>query len=438
MVDKQIFIVVLLVLAVALIFDAFPTKESFGISGQPVRSAQSSQSTPLLTPLPMVAYYSDGSGELWIAKCTDIDCTFPLHVPIATMPVDHSGYKPVQLMKGSDDLPIIAVRTREGNPPILSMKIVHCGNRLCNSGNQITTVATGDSISTFSIDAGSDGMPLIAYIEEASMSSQVASVHLIHCKDVACTSSDNTIILSVPVGQGAQPSYGVALAGGETGKPYIAFGETYNYFYNDLYLGRCTDLLCSSFTTTLLESYPNYDVFADVNMILGSDGLPLISYYKFIDSTAAQHLRILHCRNTECTQKSVTTIAQIPQNPTDPNSMMTGSNGLPWIFYYSYDSPFTGFMKLVKCLDNACGQFTTPQVVDSVGPNSFPPYPRQNTIAYNANGNPVMSYFDSNDIKNAIKIAMCRDPQCNDFNIVNMAAGPPLALAGGLSSLALI
>ena len=53
-----------------------------------------------------------------------------------------------------------------------------------------------------------------------------------------------------------------------------------------------------------------------------------------------------------------------------------------------------------------------------------------------ANGNPIMSYFDSNDIKYAIKVAMCNDPGCNNFNIVNIAAFP--TTVGGLNSLAII
>ena len=227
MVDKQIFIIILAILAVALIFDAFPSKEGLGISGEPVRSAQSSQSAPSLTPLPMVVYYNPVLSQLWVAKCTDSKCSLPLQqVPIMTAVVDSGGFKPVQLLKGSDDLPVIVVRTKVGQTYQNDIRVIHCGNRSCSSGNEITTVVPSTLIMSFSVDIGSGGMPLIAYIDE----NLPKTLWLIHCKDVACRSSDNVPVFATQQEPFRDVSFNVALAGDKQ-EGHISHMEQLPIFY---------------------------------------------------------------------------------------------------------------------------------------------------------------------------------------------------------------
>ena len=121
-----------------------------------------------------------------------------------------------------------------------ALKLLHCGNLLCNSGNTITSV---DSAGTVGINAaiaiGADGLAMVSYYDTTNQ-----NLKALHCGNLACNSGNISTTLDMP---------------------------------DDAWSGS--------------------DDGAYTSIALGGDGLMLISYY----SVTWSALKVFHCSNVTCT-----------------------------------------------------------------------------------------------------------------------------------------
>jgi hypothetical protein len=63
------------------------------------------------------------------------------------------------------------------------LKVLHCGNLLCNSSNISTSVDSVGTVGRFtSIATGADGLALISYLDNGN-----ADLKVLHCSNLTCT-----------------------------------------------------------------------------------------------------------------------------------------------------------------------------------------------------------------------------------------------------------
>jgi PKD repeat protein len=128
--------------------------------------------------LPVISYLDWTNGDLKVARCGDAYCT-PATNTITTVDSAGSVGTFTSIAIGADGVPVISYMDSTN----LDLKVAHCGNASCSSGNTITTVdSTGDTGRYTSIAIGTDNFPVISYMDFSNKNLKVAK-----CEDFACT-----------------------------------------------------------------------------------------------------------------------------------------------------------------------------------------------------------------------------------------------------------
>ena len=92
-------------------------------------------------------------------------------------------------------------------------------------------------------------------------------------------------------------------------------------------VAHCSNKECTQFYSTVLDSAGNVGQYTSI--ILGTDGLGLISYYDVTN----QSLKTAHCSNIACTNATIYTIDDTGDVGSH-SSLTIGSDGLGLISYY--------------------------------------------------------------------------------------------------------
>src|SRR5437867_4081286 len=175
---------------------------------------------------------------------------------------------------GTDGLPVISYFHAQ----LGDLKVLHCGNAECSSGNITTTVdSTGAAGSHSSIAIGKDGLPVISYQLDGDLK-------VLHCGNELCNSGNtaNTVDSIGSVG------YYTSVIIGADGLPVISYLDATN---GNLKVAHCGNTGCSSGNTVTNADTAAADVGWTTSIAIGTDGLPVISYH---DHTSFD-LKVLHC-----------------------------------------------------------------------------------------------------------------------------------------------
>lgn len=332
--------------------------------------------------LPVISYHDMTNGTLKVAKCENSTCS--KHT-ITT--VDNSSvvgnYTSIAI--GRDGFPVISYYDCTN----ADLKVVKCGNASCSSGNTITTVDnTGNEIVGFytSITIGRDGLPVISYLDNTNIDLKVAK-----CGNPSC--SDGNIITVVD-SDGEVGNY-TSITTGTDGLPIIAYYDLNNAY---LKVAKCGNAACSEGNTiTTVDNI--YDVGRYTSIIIGTDGLPVISY---VDGTNAA-LKVAKCGNASCSEgNTVTTVDSTGM--VKFTSSYIGADGLPVIAYHCR---YYGYLKFAKCGNESCTTGNTVTIVDSDGFVGANPH-----IAIGSDGLPVISYADETNMD--LKFLKCANQFCID------------------------
>ncbi len=314
-----------------------------------------------------ITCYSDELNGLKVAHCTDISCTSAISQTLDTSVIGIGN----SIAIGADGLPVISYMDESNG----NLKVVHCNDVACITSSA-NAVGTAPSVGGYTdITIGVDGLPVISYWDYSNGDLKVA-----HCDDAACTSaSSNTVDSS---GDASRSS---SITIGSDGLPVISYWDHSN---DKLILAHCNDVACTTSSTNILDTLGNVSsTGSGTSITIGSDGLPVISYYDF----ANKDLKVAHCNDIACTSPDITAV-DTTGAVGEGNSIAIGSDGLPVISYLEETAgsfPIEKAVKVAHCNNLAC---TSTSNVTALTTNN---YIVSTAITIGVDGLPVVSFnFD--------------------------------------------
>ena len=192
-----------------------------------------------------------------------------------------------------------------------------------------------------------------------------------------------------------------SIAIGVNGYPIISYYDQTN---QDLKVAACKNPTCSGATESDGSTNSVVDSDGSVgqgsSIAIGVNGNPIISYTSAtnLDLNATSFdLKVVVCKNSTCSgaiesDRPINTIIDSDGSIIGSTSITIGTNGNPII---SYSDSTTWNLKVAACKNSTCSGATesdrsTNNYLDSIG--RFAGY---DSIAIGANGNPIISYYDS-------------------------------------------
>ena len=332
---------------------------------------------------PIIAFYDTGPDTVNVLKCGNPYCSSGNVETVVDSVSDVYGDY-ISIVIGADGKPIIAYLAGSGNV----LKVAKCGNAACNSDNTISTLEITGTSRSLSMAIGTDGNPIISY--QNSFNLEVAK-----CNNPSCSSYATSVVEDIALATGRDSSIAI----GSDGLPVIAY---YTYGGEDevIMFAKCGDASCSSgnVTTTIGSSDDGY---TSISMAIGTDGLPVITYYASSteDGTDSDYdLLVCKCGNSYCnTGNTTTTVVNNIFSYLSlyaHNSIAIGVDGNPTIVA---SASTTGYVDLViiNCNNSSCSSFTSTTVMSGSG--SFTPYFA--SIAVGNDGYSAVSYYDTSGDK---------------------------------------
>jgi hypothetical protein len=282
--------------------------------------------------LPVISYHDQSAGALKVAKCANVACTGSATITIVDNPANNVGlYTSIAI--GSDSLPVISYRDQSAG----ALKVAKCANAACTGGANITTVDNpANSVGEYtSIAIGSDGLPVISYYDNSAGALKVAK-----CANAACTGSATITVVDNPANDVGRYT---SIAIGNDGLPVISYRDQ---LAGTLKVAKCTNAACTGSAT--IEIVDNSAIVgAFTSIAIGSDGLPVISYF----DGSASALKVAKCANAACTSGATITTVDSTFGVGYHTSIVIGSDGLPVISHNNSDD---GTLKVAKCGTRSC------------------------------------------------------------------------------------
>jgi hypothetical protein len=320
--------------------------------------------------LPIVSYFDYSARALKVTHCGAPDCSANVVSIVDTGAGDVGLYTDVAI--GTDGLPVVSYYDYSAK----TLKVARCGDPGCTVRNSATTVdgsASGAGRYT-SIAIGSDGLPVISYLDEDGLALKV-----VHCGDPGCTTA-NTVATVDDAAGGVGLATSIAI--GRDKLPVISYVDIGAL---TLKVAHCGNLTCTRGNTITTVDDPRNYIGLSTSVAIGGDGLPVIGYF---DATA-DALKVAHCGNLACSHGNTITIVDGPRNSVGSNtSIAMGADGLPVIAYRDFTA---GTLKLARCRNPACSTDNAIEVVDGSG-NDVGLW---TSIAVGPDGVPVISYHDA-------------------------------------------
>jgi hypothetical protein len=292
------------------------------------------------------------------------------------------------------------------------LKVAHCNDVACMSATDTTLDSAGDVGRGSSVVLGADGLGLISYRDKTNGGLKVA-----HCDNFACTSATvSTAVANI----GTTPlSWDTSATVGPDGRVLIAY--TTGSF---LTVARCDNLKCTSASVT--NGLSGSSTAQEVSMILGADGLGLISYEGYAGSHF--NLRVAHCNDAACTSATNSTLDS-SGDVGGYDSVTIGTDGLGLISYFDQTN---GDLKVAHCTDLSCTS-ATKSTLDSAGnPGSY------TSVTIGTDGLGLISYNSGSFT--GFRVAHCRSVACTGASLitpVTYAAATNTSLTIGTDGLGL-
>jgi putative cell wall-binding protein len=327
--------------------------------------------------LPVIAYRAFTNDDVKVAHCGNVTCTSG-----NTSTVVHSlGGQYMSLAIGADGLPAIVFQGGGPFPEAPRPLYLHCGNATCSSGN-VSRTLTGapffDEEGRYtSLAIGGDGLPRISLEEFGHL--EVAT-----CSNDDCsTFSDSSLVLTADE-LGLYSSTAVRSDDAQV----VSY---YNETKGNLEVAACAapPSSCGPPTVTTIDGGPpgNEDVGLYTSIAVGTDGNPVISYHHADLGVVS----VAHCDDADCTSSTLVEIPSDYYAGFFETSIIIAPDGFPIVSYFEFILPFLGRLMVADCADISCSTGTV-YVIDSHGAVGY-----DSSIAIGTDGLPIISYWDGFD-----------------------------------------
>lgn len=163
--------------------------------------------------LPIISHQDVTAGTLRITHCGNAICSFA----DVAMSVDDPAFvvgADSSIAIGADGFPVIGHR----NVTAGAARVTHCQNRTCNAGATSLTVDNppGDAGYMTSLAIAADGLALVSHVDL-----DVHAVRVVHCGNAACSSGN---VVTVVDDTAPNVTGGTGMAVAPDGLPLIAYG----------------------------------------------------------------------------------------------------------------------------------------------------------------------------------------------------------------------
>ena len=307
------------------------------------------------------------------------------------------------------------------------LRILHCGNPNCTSGNSITLPDTTGNVGRFtSLVLDGSGNPVVSYYDDTNR-----DLKILHCNDPDCAGGDESI--TSPDTDGNVGAWN-SLALDTSGNPVVSYYDATVNNNENLKVLHCNDPNCAGDdeSITLPDTAGNVGRFTA--LALDASGNPVVSYYRATSTALGPAvLKVLHCGNPNCGPGNVITTPDanddnIAGNPGWYTSLALDANGNPVISYQNHGANL-GSLKILHCGDATCSAGNSITWPDGDGWHGL-----YTSLALDSSGNPVVSYWRA--FAQDLKLMRCNDVDCagDDESITSPDTD---GRAGEFSSLAL-
>jgi hypothetical protein len=266
-------------------------------------------------------------GALRVDRCTDRRCSGP-------------ASKATPDAQGFTGLGTSIALDGSGNPVVSyvlvggSLRLLHCGNPTCTSGNSIATVDSNVYAVQTSLALDATGNPVVSY---ASFDGAKA----VHCDDPTCLSGGAFEVLGDTGMFGWQG--GTALALDPLGNPVVTFFQ-WDGVTTRLRLARCLDPACGSVVLGEVDTDASTGGSSDVTV--DANGNPVVSYA----SPGRDALVVARCHDAACSEATRVPV-DVGGAPGLYSSIVLDEAGRPVVSAYAHGSRD---LRLVHCATESC------------------------------------------------------------------------------------
>jgi hypothetical protein len=275
------------------------------------------------------------------------------------------------------------------------LKVVHCGDAACSSGNTITAPdpTTMTVVGHTSLALAGD-TPVVSHYDSGPR-----DLKLVHCGNAGCTSPT---VRTLDSGMTDNVGIYASVAINSSGNPVVAY---YTEPFDILKVLVCNNATCSSYSSQNVD--PNAIRGPYPSLALDASGFPVVSYY----DQSGGNLNVVHCGNATCsTGNTIVSPDGASADVGKYTSLKLDASGFPVISYYDETS---ANLKVIRCGDANCMSNNTIRTPDSTGAVG-----QYTSLALDGAGNPVVSYYSVTD--SALKILHCGDATCTSGNTITL------------------
>lgn len=283
---------------------------------------------------PVISFYYGNldleTGDLRVVHCGNRKCTAD---NVRATP-DSAGFTGIGTSLVLDALgnPVVSYVSLDRG----GLKVLHCGDPDCASGNYVTALDPDVYGVQTSIALDASGDPVVAYVA-------FSGLRILHCGDADCTTG-NTYATPDSTGPAGWQG-GTSMSLDAAGNPVVGYFY-WDYINTELRILHCGTPGCEA-GNSFASPDPTAVAGGGSSLRVDSTGLPVVSYA----GQGGSALSILHCGDAICASGNTIATPDTADSPGFYSSLRLTPNDTPVVSYYASGA---ADLRIVKCGTATC------------------------------------------------------------------------------------